>query len=664
MHDEAHLEPAFQALVEAIESEQRRAKDFRPFRTMQLTATARGGAIAFELSPEDLREGEIGVRVNARKGIRLHSAPTEKDLAAEICTQALAFRESGNAVLIFLRRLADVESVSRKLDKEGCEVQKLTGTLRGYERDHLMQNDPILARFLPGASAAAQQGTVYLVSTSAGEVGANLSGEQAVCDLAPFDSIVQRLGRVNRFGLGDARVELVHFPILEEPPLLHEVCGRTLQLLSELPKRDDLRLDASPAALGSLDAEKRRAAFTPSPDIPPTSDILFDAWALTSIRGELPGRPPVADWLHGVESEPPQTYVAWRKEVEILTGELRQEYDPADLLDDFPLKPHKLLRESSFRAVEQLETIADRMPEAPLWIVEPDDCIRVVKVADFAKGGDRKKRTQEIANRTIVLAPMAGGLEKGLLVGTIPYSDSVEYDVSGKWTDENGLVRRARVWDDEKSPGGMRLIRTLDLGVGRDDEDADGTQPRYWRWYVRPRVADDDGSRSGNAPQELDRHCQTAEAYAVRLAGHLGLPPTEAQALRLAAAWHDRGKDREVWQRSMGNREYPRVVLAKSAGYIPVTKWSGYRHEFGSLLDIARIETLRIWVRRFRSWRATWLRHTTDGRGRIFRTMKHSIQITQTNSRTLKRRRSRRGSSGSRGNMAGGDWRTWNCYCA
>src|SRR6266446_6762122 len=41
IHDEAHLEPAFQALLTTIECEQKRCGDFLPYRTMALTATPR-----------------------------------------------------------------------------------------------------------------------------------------------------------------------------------------------------------------------------------------------------------------------------------------------------------------------------------------------------------------------------------------------------------------------------------------------------------------------------------------------------------------------------------------------------------------------------------------------------------------------------------------------
>jgi len=300
----------------------------------------------------------------------------------------------------------------------------------------------------------------------------------------------------------------------------------------------------------------------------------------------MPGRPPVADWLHGVESEPPQTYVAWRHEVEILTETLLAEYDPSELLEDFPVKPHELLRASSKSVTEALAEIAERTPELRLWIVEVDGEVRVAQFGDFSQGNDRQKRAPNIGDRMILLPPAAGGLQNGSLAGAVPYSDAVAYDISIEWADEKGLIRRMRVWDDEEPPDGMRLVQTLDLQLGSEIGDEEHQWQRFWYWYVRPQAADDDGSRLGKARQELAAHCLTAQIYADRLAGYLRLPEVEKEALRSAAIWHDRGKDREVWQRSIGNREYPRLVLAKSAGKVPPIPYSGYRHEFGSLLDM------------------------------------------------------------------------------
>lgn len=581
VHDEAHLEPAFQSLIEAIRDEQRAAGDFRPLRTMQLTATTRDAVGGFTLSAEEMAEREVAARVNARKGIRLHAVAGQKDVAAEVAARALELRGSGEAVLVFLQRVADVDKVARQIEKAACIVQRLTGTMRGHERDDLVRDNGILARFL---GREGKSGTVYLVSTSAGEVGINLSADHAICDLTPFDSMAQRLGRVNRFGAGDARVAVVHYAASEKLTPFEAACERTLALFCELPVREDGRLDASPSALGRLDAEKRAAAFSPTPAILPTSDILFDRWALTTIRGPLPGRPPVADWLHGVEEgEPSQTHVAWRTEVEFLSD--TRQYDLAELLEDYPLKPHELLRDASLRVVEQLEKIAARVDDEDLWIVSPDDSVRAAKLSEVLKG-DKKKTAQSIANCTLILPPRAGGLEQGFLSGDARFADGAGYDISDRWLDENGVPRRVRLWDDEELPTGMRLVRTVDIGFGRDEECEEGAGRRYWQWLVRPRTADDDGSRSANSKQELNWHCKRAETHAVQLAAALGLERVEAEALRVAAAWHDRGKDRDLWQRSIGNLEYPRVKLAKSGTKGPPVQASGYRHEFGSLLEM------------------------------------------------------------------------------
>jgi CRISPR-associated endonuclease/helicase Cas3 len=579
-HDEAHLEPAFQQLIESIRDEQRRSGDCRPLRTMELTATSRAAVRGFTLTSDEMAEDEIAARVNARKGILLHPVASQKEVAAEVAARALDFRDSGAAVLVFLRRLADVETVFRAIEKAGCAAQKLTGTMRGLERDALVADNDILKRFFRRGGKA---GTVYLVSTSAGEVGVDLSADHAVCDLTPIDSMAQRLGRVNRFGKADARVEVVHHPTPEKATPFDEKCDHTLWLLRELPMREDGRLEASPSALDGLDAARRGDAFSPIPEILPTSDILFDRWALTTIRRPLPGRPPVADWLHGVEDgEIPQTYVAWRDEVQRLAN--RDGYDREELLDDFPLKPHELLRDSSARVVEQMEKIAERAPNASLWIVAPDG-IRVTTLGTFVLG-DKKKAALGIGNCTLLLGPNAGGLDhKGFLSGDTPAANGIEYDVSERWIDENGSLRRARRWDEEVPPG-MRLVRTVDVSLGQEDDEDEEPAERYWKWYVRPRAADDDGSQSATKEQLLQSHCDRAEDYAQRLATALNLNDAEAEALRLAAQLHDRGKDRAVWQTSIRNAEYPKVKLAKSGSKRRPIMASRYRHEFGSMLEM------------------------------------------------------------------------------
>lgn len=606
VHDEAHLEPAFQRLIGAIKSEQDRCREFRRLIVMALTATSRGDSEKeFSLSEADWKDKDLQKRLRAKKGIAFHPVDDEKQIADAVYQRALEFKDNGQAILVFLRKLEDVEKVVGKLQKSDLPVQRLTGTLRGLERDALAREDAIFARFMPGPTVAPQPGTVYLVCTSAGEVGINISADHLVCDLTPFDSMAQRFGRVNRFGGGDARIEIVYSTAAADPESkkkntkskFDQACKQTLLLLrsEKLSKRADERRDASPAALRDflkgLPLTERENAFTPQPVILATSDILFDAWALTSIREKLPGRPPVADWLHGVlEWEPPETYVAWREEVEIVTPELQLTYNPEDLLEDYPVKPHELLRDRTDRVVKHIETIAARHPDLPAWLVGSDGKTRVVRLAEFVKRSNEKERMVNLADSTVLLPPTAGGLEKGILDGGVEFDDAYRnlYDVADKWMDVQNTVRRCRVWDDER-PQGMRLVRTIDTrpdGNEDLDEEERVSGRRYWQWYIRPKSADDDGSQTAREAQELEPHLKAAERFAAALTEKLVNESDEARAVTLAAKWHDRGKRRSIWQRSIGNTD-PSLVLAKSDGKARPIEITAYRHEFGSLIDVS-----------------------------------------------------------------------------
>ncbi len=52
--------------------------------------------------------------------------------------------------------------------------------------------------------------------------------DHLVGDLTPFDSMAQRLGRVNRFGDGDARVDVVYTEPAEDPKPFDQARERTL----------------------------------------------------------------------------------------------------------------------------------------------------------------------------------------------------------------------------------------------------------------------------------------------------------------------------------------------------------------------------------------------------------------------------------------------------
>jgi CRISPR-associated endonuclease/helicase Cas3 len=581
VHDEAHLEPAFQELVVSIQREQdekeRTGKlPWPKLRVLELTATSRGSGTVFTLSEKDRAEPKVKERIEAKKAIHLHENKDEKKLADEIAELALKHQGSDRAVLVFVRKVDDVDKVVKKLPKDSCE--QLTGTLRGLERDGLVKK-AIFQRFLPESNrdkdVTPAEGTVYLVCTSAGEVGVNISADHLVCDLSTFDSMAQRFGRVNRFGeRDDTRIDIVHpKPAdFEESDYDTRRC-KTLELLWWLLG------DGSPAALGALDREVRVAAFAPPPAILPTSDILFDAWALTTIPGKLPGRPVVEPYLHGIsEWEPPETHVAWREEVHQITGGLLEDFPPQDLLEDYPLKPHELLRDVSSRVFDRLKKL--KAPaDTPVWLVSGDDTMMVTTLAELIEGGK-----EGIERKTVLLPPAAGGLKGGMLTDNPKPAN----DVADELFDDKGNRRRVRVWDDdaedEAKTEEMRLVRRIDLPAGREDEDAEG---RSWHWFELPKDGDTDGSKSNKKPVLWRIHTKDVTENAKNYMAGLLLPQELKDAIVRAAEWHDLGKRRKLFQTILGNFGYPNsgMVLAKSGkkgGRVSET----YRHEFGSLIDV------------------------------------------------------------------------------
>jgi CRISPR-associated endonuclease/helicase Cas3 len=450
---------------------------------------------------------------------------------------------------------------------------------------------PIFQWFLPESNRKSGEELpsrpVFLVCTSAGEVGIDISADHMICDLTPFDSMAQRLGRVNRYGVGDAQIEVVCPKTFDKEDPLAPAREKTLALLKqlpELPKRADeqdvCRHDASPKALGELDLKQQQDAFTPKPQTLPATDILFDSWALTTIRGKLPGRPPVEIYLHGIsEWEVPETHVAWREEVGIITGELLETDKPQDLLEDYPLKPHELLRDISSRVFDRLKKL-DAPDETPVWIMADDGSAAVTSLGELiALGKDA------ISHKTVLLPPRAGGLEKGMLTAGSPAAD----DVADEWRDEKGQLRRVRVWDDDPVPDAMRPVRTIDTTPDADEHESEDTAGRcYWRWYELPQAADGDGSQNAQKPVLWQVHTDDVVGKVERFIRQLHLPNEIQQALILAARLHDLGKKRSRFQRVLGNMD-PDVLLAKSGKKKRALRLDeDCRHEFGSLLDIEK----------------------------------------------------------------------------
>jgi CRISPR-associated endonuclease/helicase Cas3 len=151
VHDEAHLEPAFQDLLEAIKDEQIKEKkrsgqsNFKPFHVMALSATSRDSNEDGETSKEPPLELTIEEkappevlpdppkkpihfvwhRLKAKKSIRFQTPEGNKEKVADRIgkiAKKYADEDCGKAILIYVRTLEDHAIVKKALDGQNVQV--------------------------------------------------------------------------------------------------------------------------------------------------------------------------------------------------------------------------------------------------------------------------------------------------------------------------------------------------------------------------------------------------------------------------------------------------------------------------------------------------------------------------------------------------------------
>lgn len=221
--DEAHLVPAFEDLLRQIErgaeafgpKDQSLRQLIPPFKLLSLSATGRQtDTDALTLSDEDQSHPIVLKRLNAKKTLSIVDLTTEAKTAAEVLAeQAWEMTAQGSAqvrCLVYCDKREDAEAVAKKLREFAPPeptIELFVGARRVKERTKARN---ALARlgFLAGTAVNLER-SAFLIATSAGEVGVDLDADHMICDLVPWERMVQRLGRVNRRGDGDAKVVVV-----------------------------------------------------------------------------------------------------------------------------------------------------------------------------------------------------------------------------------------------------------------------------------------------------------------------------------------------------------------------------------------------------------------------------------------------------------------------
>lgn len=407
MLDEAHLVPPFERLLASLADgvaafgpkDAARQELIPKMHFMSLSATSRSpDERSFGLTDADASHREVHDRLHARKRITLEALADGAKLADELAERAWALSERGAApirCIAFTEKRTDAQTARKKLtelakkdgvDAGGFETELFVGARRVYERHQAAERLEELG-FIAGRSVARER-PVFLFATSAGEVGVDLDAEHMVSDLVSWERMVQRLGRVNRRGKGDAEVVVLVEPEPKPPKSVQKIrvdrpkklskaqesalakfdqavaaWHATQRPFEELPPLDG-GVDGSPGALQRL---KMRAAEDPAlhalleaatseaPLRPPLSRALVDAWAMTSLEVHT-GRPEVEPWLRGwLPNEAPQTSVAWRRHLPVqASGAGARGTEVERFFEAAPIHVSEMLQADAWRVAKDL----------------------------------------------------------------------------------------------------------------------------------------------------------------------------------------------------------------------------------------------------------------------------------------------------------------------
>jgi CRISPR-associated endonuclease/helicase Cas3 len=446
--------------------------------------------------------------------------------------------------------------------------------------------------------------SVYLISTSAGEVGIDLDADHMICDLTTLDAMIQRLGRVNRSG-GEgrsARVDVVgEASTQNNSSKFDRAIAATFDCLKQWTQQQADGIDVSPGnmrrMLEKLSANEREGAFSPRPEAPPLTDILLDGWSLTSVQ-EMPGIPEVAAFLHGLTSDIPETFVVWRREIDLLVEAEVSDDEIRNWFRACRVESRERLRDQTHRVQKVLEKLLKNHRQSDK---NKDFSVVVLDERGGVQGSQLSKIVEKdfkLAYRTVVLPVEAGGLDQdGMLCSkAVAPFDGLILDVSEKGAGDN---RRER-WLHYRSTNGERFERLITgeildgpphalrekerVILKESSEREEGTNSRDLVLFVSPRRSALEDPETTSARQTLEEHSRVIVDQMSAIARGLDLPVPIRDALVTAAWWHDKGKDRPVWQRYARN-DSGVEILAKAVRYLHPRALGGYRHEFGSLLD-------------------------------------------------------------------------------
>jgi CRISPR-associated endonuclease/helicase Cas3 len=459
--------------------------------------------------------------------------------------------------------------------------------MRGHERFH--QEDTEFFKHFKEAKRP--QGRIFLVATSAAEVGVNITSEMMLTSLVESDRLLQRLGRLNRFGdkegephaIGYAHIVAIQPKSAERISETDRRRQKTLEYLRTLNKFEDGSVDVSCEALTKLPPPEESGSKVPL--IPRLEPWHICLWSQTSAQSRcyshdhklVAAMPDLESWLHGQQDDIPETSVAWRAEVEFLV-----DADPEDrkrALQAYRVLAHEKVTEPTTSFLDKLKDLAPTSGEIRALFQNRDGNVDSAKLSDLAK-----RQPRELNEGLLLLPPGIGNLYKGMWqkdgepandIADQPDQPRQRYLLTNG--EDGDTCREIGGSGKEAEPPSPPFLR-VELPMDGD------ASPRRWLLF---KV-----SEEHSATEELDlaTHLRDVGLTAARMSAK-ALDNLE-DTYRTAGETHDTGKNHPLWQRAMGgSMERPLAKTASGKRKAKPEQLRGFRHELRSVIDLQNAGT-------------------------------------------------------------------------
>lgn len=505
----------------------------RPARSLWVSATLRGDwltTVDFRAPPKVLRvpddvpEDAADTRIQAIVSAHKPVAPIEmpkpgqkkddaKAYAEALARAALDRHRPGHPTLVIVNTVARAQAVHKTLKAvAGPETLLIHSRFRPSDRTRVVERLPA-----PGTPR-----DVIIVATQAIEAGVDLSAAVLVTELAPWASLVQRFGRINRRGeySADGGAPVFWIDVMgdaDDKDATSRAAPYTTAELEAARARLPSLSDAAPSALGDPG------------NLPPARRVLRrkDLVELFDTDPDLTGfdvdiSPYVRD------AEDTDVRVLWREDAPNTL-----DTQPAPTRDELCAVP--IGRAKAWLQVLRKKDKLDPAARRP-WHIDP-------------QGQNGRNRKGHDTSRFPTWRQLDGDPWPGLVL---------MLDASaGGYTTDGGF--------DPDSTAAVTAVKGADA-------------PK-----AGAETADDDQDTRQNHPVPLTAHLGHVAAEAEALCDTLGVTGAERDAVVTAACWHDVGKAHAAFQARLGNADQAQL-LAKATAYHRDTGRAHFRHELASTL--------------------------------------------------------------------------------